>query len=43
MQTFAGCASLTKVTVPGGNNVIIGDRVFDQCPNEVEIVQQTER
>ncbi len=42
MQAFAGCASLTKVTVPGENNVVLGDRIFDQCPNEPEIIQQTE-
>ena len=38
MQAFAGCASLTKVTVPGGDGVVIGDRAFDQCPEEIEIV-----
>lgn len=37
MQAFHGCQSLKKITVPGGDSVVFGDKLFEACPNEVEI------
>ncbi len=37
-QAFYGCENLVRITVPGGSQVTFGDRMFEQCPNEVEII-----
>jgi hypothetical protein len=38
-QAFFGCANLAKITMPGGDQVTIGDRVFEQCPEDIEIIK----
>ena len=37
-QAFYGCENLVRITVLGGSQVTFGDRMFEQCPNEVEII-----
>ena len=37
MQAFLGCTSLSRITVPGGETVTMGENMFQECPNEVEI------
>ena len=37
-QAFYGCENLVRITVPGGSQVTFGDGMFEQCPNEVEII-----
>ena len=37
MQAFLGCTSLSRITVPGGDGVSMGDNMFQECPNDVEI------
>ena len=37
IEAFRGCINLRKITIPGGDNVSFGDRIFEECPNEVEI------
>lgn len=37
MQAFLGCTSLSRITVPGGDGVTMGENMFQECPNEVEI------
>lgn len=38
MKAFFGCENLVRITVPGGDGVAMGDEMFLECPNEVEIV-----
>lgn len=38
MQAFLGCTSLNSITVPGGDGVVMGENMFQECPNEVEII-----
>lgn len=37
-QAFYGCENLVRITVPGGEQVVFGDGMFEKCPNEVEII-----
>ena len=37
-QAFVLCGSLSKVTIPGGDSVSIGEMAFDACAADLTIV-----
>ena len=37
-QAFQQCASLSTVTIPGGEAVRIGEEAFRECPEDLRII-----